>query len=37
MRLTHSQLASLGVGKIRLVVEVDGARVAQRTIRTANS
>ena len=35
LHLTPSQLASLGVGKIRLVVEIDGARVAQRTIRTS--
>jgi hypothetical protein len=35
MRLTPSRLASLGAGKIRLVVEVDGARLTQRTIRTS--
>lgn len=35
MQLPPLALTRLGAGKIRLAVEIDGARVAQRTIRTS--
>jgi hypothetical protein len=35
--LPRAALARLGAGKIRLTVEIDGARWAQRTIRTSDS
>jgi hypothetical protein len=37
LQLTHPMLTSLGRGKIRLTVEIEGARLVQRTIRTPNS
>lgn len=37
LSLPHSALARLGAGKLRLVVEVDGKRVARRTIRSLGS
>lgn len=35
--LTAASLAELGVGKIRLIIEVDGERLAHRTFRPTNS
>ena len=37
MKLPSAALARLGAGKLRLTVEIDGARWAQRTIRTFDS
>lgn len=37
MQLPRAALARLGAGKVRLFVEVDGRRLAQRTIRASDS
>jgi len=37
MNLSRAALARLGGGKIRLIVEINGKRSAQRTIRTSES
>jgi hypothetical protein len=37
LQLSQASLARLGVGKIRLLVEIDGKRLAQRTIRSSGS
>jgi hypothetical protein len=37
LQLSQASLARLGVGKIRLIVEIDGKRLAQRTIRSSGS
>jgi hypothetical protein len=37
LQLSRASLARLGLGKIRLVVEIDGKRLAQRMIRSSGS